>query len=62
MLHKLENLHLEQNIVSGSVRPPKESENITHYLKIEAINYLPVKESKNRPLFDNLTPLLNKKI
>jgi transcription termination factor Rho len=26
-------------------------------LKIEAINYLPMQESKQRPLFDNLTPL-----
>ena len=46
------------DIVSGQVRPPnKESEKYNALLKIEAINYLPVKESKNRPLFDNLTPL-----
>ena len=46
------------DIVTGQVRPPnKESEKYNALLKIEAINYLPVKESKNRPLFDNLTPL-----
>ncbi|MCI0500871.1 MAG: transcription termination factor Rho, partial [Epsilonproteobacteria bacterium] len=40
------------------VRPPsKESEKYYALLKIEAINYLPVNEAKNRPLFDNLTPL-----
>jgi transcription termination factor Rho len=46
------------DIVTGQVRPPnKDSEKYNALLKIEAINYLPVKESKNRPLFDNLTPL-----
>ena len=46
------------DIVTGQIRPPnKESEKYNALLKIEAINYLPVKESKNRPLFDNLTPL-----
>jgi transcription termination factor Rho len=49
------------DIVSGQVRPPaKESEKYYALLKIEAINYLPVNESKNRPLFDNLTPLYSK--
>ncbi|NVJ53870.1 MAG: transcription termination factor Rho [Campylobacteraceae bacterium] len=46
------------DIVSGQVRPPnKDSEKYNALLKIEAINYLPINESKNRPLFDNLTPL-----
>jgi transcription termination factor Rho len=46
------------DIVTGQVRPPnKESEKYYALLKIEAINYLPINESKNRPLFDNLTPL-----
>jgi transcription termination factor Rho len=46
------------DIVSGQVRPPsKESEKYYALLKIEAINYLPLHEAKNRPLFDNLTPL-----
>jgi transcription termination factor Rho len=40
------------------VRPPnKEQEKYHALLKVEAINYLPVNESKHRPLFDNLTPL-----
>jgi len=46
------------DIVSGQVRPPNnDKEKYNALLKIEAINYLPVKESRNRPLFDNLTPL-----
>ncbi len=45
------------DIVTGQVRPPKEQERYYALLKIEAINYLPMKESRNRPLFDNLTPL-----
>ncbi len=50
------------DIVSGQVRPPnKESEKYNALLKIEAINYLPIHESKNRPLFDNLTPLYSTK-
>jgi transcription termination factor Rho len=43
--------------VTGQVRPPKDQEKYSALLKIEAINYLPLKESKHRPLFDNLTPL-----
>jgi transcription termination factor Rho len=43
--------------VTGQVRPPKEQEKYYALLKIEAINYLPPTQSKNRPLFDNLTPL-----
>ncbi len=50
------------DIVSGQVRPPsKESEKYYALLKIEAINYLPVEQSKKRPLFDNLTPLYTTK-
>jgi len=46
------------DIVTGQVRPPnKDSAKYNALLKIEAINYLPINESKNRPLFDNLTPL-----
>jgi len=45
------------DVVTGQVRPPKEQERYYALLKIEAINYMPVNESKNRPLFDNLTPL-----
>jgi transcription termination factor Rho len=46
------------DIITGQVRPPqKEQEKYNALLKIEAINYLPLNQSKNRPLFDNLTPL-----
>ena len=45
------------DVVTGQVRPPKEQERYYALLKIEAINYMPVADSKNRPLFDNLTPL-----
>jgi len=43
--------------VTGQVRPPKEQEKYCAVLKIEAINYQPIEKSKQRPLFDNLTPL-----
>lgn len=49
------------DIVTGQVRPPREQEKYYALLKIEAINYLPIAESKNRPLFDNLTPLYSTK-
>ncbi len=45
------------DIVTGQVRPPKDQEKYYALLKIEAINYLPPEISKQRPLFDNLTPL-----
>lgn len=45
------------DIVTGQVRPPKDGEKYYALLKIEAINYLPPEEVRNRPLFDNLTPL-----
>ena len=45
------------DIVTGQIRPPKEQEKYYALLKIEAVNYLPPEEAKNRPLFDNLTPL-----
>ncbi len=43
--------------VTGQVRPPKDQERYYALLKIEAINNLPIKESRRRPLFENLTPL-----
>lgn len=45
------------DIVTGQVRSPKDQERYYALLKIEAINYLSLEEIKNRPLFDNLTPL-----
>jgi transcription termination factor Rho len=45
------------DIVTGQVRQPKDQERYYALLKVEAINYLSTRESKNRPLFDNLTPI-----
>ena len=45
------------DLVTGQVRPPKDQERYYALLKIEAINHLSLEEAKNRPLFDNLTPL-----
>ncbi len=45
------------DIVTGQVRPPKDQERYNALLKIEAVNYLPLKDSKKRALFENLTPL-----
>ncbi|ASM40435.1 transcription termination factor Rho [Campylobacter sp. RM12327] len=45
------------DIVTGQVREPKDQEKYYALLKIEAVNYMPLQEAKDRPLFDNLTPL-----
>ncbi|PAF48691.1 transcription termination factor Rho [Helicobacter sp. 12S02232-10] len=45
------------DVVTGQVRSPKDQERYYALLKIEAVNYLSLEEIKNRPLFDNLTPL-----
>ena len=45
------------DLVTGQVRAPKDQERYYALLKIEAINYMSLEENKNRPLFDNLTPL-----
>ncbi|MGI0406457.1 transcription termination factor Rho [Helicobacter himalayensis] len=45
------------DIVIGQVRPPKDQERYYALLKIEAVNFISLDEIKNRPLFDNLTPL-----
>src|SRR5579864_1199712 len=43
--------------VEGSVRPPKEGERFFALLKVDKLNYQPVDYARERPLFDNLTPL-----
>jgi transcription termination factor Rho len=43
--------------VTGTVRPPKEGERYFALLKVDALNYEPPENSKNKILFDNLTPL-----
>lgn len=45
------------DIITGQVREPKDQEKYYALLKIEAINYKSIAEAKERPLFDNLTPL-----
>ena len=43
--------------VSGQIRPPKEGERYFALLKVEAVNFENPERSKDRVLFDNLTPL-----
>ncbi len=43
--------------VSGKIRPPKEGERYFALLKVSEINYEPPENSKNKVLFENLTPL-----
>ncbi len=43
--------------VSGQVRPPKDSERYFALLKMEAINFEPPEQAREKILFDNLTPL-----
>ena len=45
------------DVITGQVRQPKDQEKYYALLKIEAINYMPIEQAKERPLFDNLTPL-----
>jgi transcription termination factor Rho len=44
------------DLVSGQIRPPKESERYFALLKVEAINHESPEDNINRPLFDNLIP------
>jgi len=43
--------------VSGQIRPPKEGEKYFALLKIEAVNFENPEATKNKVLFDNLTPI-----
>ncbi len=43
--------------VSGKIRPPKEGERYFALLKVNDINFEPPEVSKNKVLFENLTPL-----
>jgi transcription termination factor Rho len=43
--------------VSGQVRAPKEGERYFALIKVEAINFEPPENAKDKVLFDNLTPL-----
>jgi transcription termination factor Rho len=44
------------DLVSGQIRPPKESERYFALLKVEAVNHESPEENINKPLFDNLIP------
>jgi transcription termination factor Rho len=44
------------DLVTGQIRPPKESERYFALLKVEAINHESPNENIERPLFDNLIP------
>ncbi len=46
--------------VSGQIRPPKDNEKYFALLKVEAVNLEHPDESRNRILFDNLTPIYPK--
>src|SRR3989442_4296200 len=43
--------------VSGQVRPPKEGERYFAMISVDAINFEPPEMTKDKVLFDNLTPL-----
>ncbi len=43
--------------VSGQIRPPQEGERYFALLKVDAINFEPPEEARNKIFFDNLTPL-----
>ena len=45
------------DIVAGQIRPPKEGERYFALLKVEAINYEEPERTRDKILFDNLTPL-----
>ncbi|MFH1504642.1 MAG: transcription termination factor Rho [Candidatus Omnitrophota bacterium] len=46
--------------VSGQIRPPKDNEKYFALLKVEVVNFEHPDESRNRILFDNLTPIYPK--
>ncbi|HEV2212920.1 MAG TPA: transcription termination factor Rho, partial [Gammaproteobacteria bacterium] len=47
--------------VAGKIRPPKEGERYFALLKVDHINFDPPENSKNKVLFENLTPLFPKR-
>jgi len=47
--------------VSGQIRPPKDNERYFALLKVEAVNYEDPEISRDKILFDNLTPLYPRK-
>lgn len=45
------------DMVTGQVRPPKDSEKYYSLLRVEAVNGLDAETARARPYFDNLTPI-----
>jgi transcription termination factor Rho len=45
------------DMVSGPVRPPKDSERYWSLLRVQSINGMPPETSRNRPNFEDLTPV-----
>ncbi len=43
--------------ISGQIRPPKEGERYFALIKVEAINFEPPEQARDKVFFDNLTPL-----
>ena len=43
--------------ISGTIRPPKDGERYFAILKIDQLNFKPPEKSRDKNLFDNLTPL-----
>ena len=43
--------------ISGRIRPPKEGERYFALVKVDAINFEPPENCKNKVLFENLTPI-----
>jgi transcription termination factor Rho len=48
------------DVISGQIRPPKDNERYFALLKVDMINYQSPEQSRERVLFDNLTPLYPK--
>jgi len=49
------------DLVMGVVRPPRESERHYGLLKVETVNGINPEEARNRPVFENLTPIFPEK-
>ncbi|MCK4262387.1 Rho termination factor N-terminal domain-containing protein, partial [bacterium] len=45
------------DIVSGQIRPPKDTERYFALIRVEAVNYEDPETEKQKILFDNLTPI-----
>ncbi len=50
------------DLVTGTVRPPKEGERYFALIKVDSLNYESPEGSKDKILFDNLTPLYPQKM